>query len=52
MLERKCSFCEKKISKVKTLIAGPPDIYICDECIFLCIDILDEKGIKHEKIIK
>ena len=36
-----CSFCGKPQDKVEKLVAGP-GVYICDECIELCIDILDE----------
>ena len=36
-----CSFCGKSQNKVKKLIAGP-GVYICDECIYLCNDILEE----------
>jgi ATP-dependent Clp protease ATP-binding subunit ClpX len=41
-----CSFCGKNKSEVNTLIAGP-GIYICDECIDLCYDIIHQK--KSEK---
>ena len=37
----KCSFCAKQQHEVKKLIAGP-DVYICDECVKLCSDILSE----------
>ena len=37
----KCSFCGKTQEQVKKLIAGP-DVYICDECVELCNEILDE----------
>ena len=37
----KCSFCGKPQDQVKKLIAGP-DVYICDECVALCADIVDE----------
>lgn len=37
--ELKCSFCGKPQSMVKRLVAGP-DVYICDECIALCQDII------------
>ena len=37
-----CSFCGKNKSEVNTLIAGP-GIYICDECIDLCYDIIHQK---------
>jgi ATP-dependent Clp protease ATP-binding subunit ClpX len=36
-----CSFCGKNQREVKKLIAGPT-VYICDECIKLCTDIIDE----------
>lgn len=38
----KCSFCGKSQEQVRRLIAGP-DIYICDECVRLCQDIIDEE---------
>ncbi len=38
-----CSFCGKKQSEVLKLIAGPNNIYICDECISICSDILEEE---------
>jgi hypothetical protein len=42
-----CSFCGKSQHKVKRLIAGPT-VYICDECIGLCNDIIAE-GIAREE---
>ena len=42
-----CSFCGKEQAKVKKLIAGP-NIYICNECVDLCNDILHEET-KNEK---
>ena len=36
-----CSFCGKNQSEVKKLIAGP-SVYICDECVSLCNDIIKE----------
>tara|TARA_B100000212_G_scaffold309844_1_gene260493 strand:- start:820 stop:2190 length:1371 start_codon:yes stop_codon:yes gene_type:complete len=38
----KCSFCSKSQDQVRKLIAGP-GVYICDECIDLCNEILDEE---------
>src|SRR5487761_1662398 len=38
----KCSFCAKTQKQVKKLIAGP-GVYICDECIELCNDIIEEE---------
>ena len=40
--EPSCSFCGKEKSKTKKLIAGPDGIYICDECVELCKDMLDQ----------
>ena len=37
-----CSFCGKSQNEVKKLIAGP-SVYICDECIDLCNDIIREE---------
>lgn len=38
----KCSFCGKAQEQVKRLVAGP-NVYICDECVDLCSDILEEE---------
>ncbi len=38
----KCSFCGKSQDQVKKLIAGP-EVYICDECVELCNEILEEE---------
>ena len=37
-----CSFCDRSQDEVKKLIAGPGGVCICDECVRLCQDILDE----------
>jgi ClpX C4-type zinc finger protein len=37
-----CSFCGKSEHEVRKLIAGP-SVYICDECVDLCNDIIDEQ---------
>ena len=42
-----CSFCGKNQREVKKLIAGP-GVYICDECIDLCNDIIDEEREREE----
>ncbi|HKP53327.1 MAG TPA: ATP-dependent Clp protease ATP-binding subunit ClpX [Chloroflexia bacterium] len=39
----RCSFCGKTQEDVRRLIAGPGAVYICDECIELCREILDEE---------
>jgi ATP-dependent Clp protease ATP-binding subunit ClpX len=44
-----CSFCGKSQKEVKKLIAGPT-VYICDECIALCNDIIAEEGEKDEPV--
>ena len=38
----RCSFCGKTQDEVKKIIAGP-GVYICDECIELCNDIMEEE---------
>ncbi len=38
----KCSFCGKNQDQVKRLVAGP-GVYICNECVELCFDIIDEE---------
>jgi ATP-dependent Clp protease ATP-binding subunit ClpX len=56
--ELRCSFCGKNHEDVRKLIAGPK-VYICDECILLCIDIVNQappaqerKGIRQRKLPK
>src|SRR6266567_7525015 len=44
-----CSFCGKNQKEVKKLIAGPT-VYICDECIGLCNDIIAEEIEKEEQV--
>ena len=41
-----CNFCGKSQKEVKKLIAGP-GVYICDECIELCNDIIYEDSVKQ-----
>jgi ATP-dependent Clp protease ATP-binding subunit ClpX len=45
-----CSFCGKSQREVKKLIAGP-NVYICDECIQLCNDIIAEE-VQKEEVLK
>ena len=45
----KCSFCGKSQKQVKKLIAGP-GVYICDECIELCNEIMEEEFSTTEEI--
>lgn len=42
----KCSFCGKSQEQVKKLVAGP-NVYICDECIELCNEIIDEELLEN-----
>ena len=46
----KCSFCGKSQDQVRKLIAGP-GVYICDECIDLCNEILDEELLENQSKI-
>ncbi len=43
-LQYQCSFCAKSQEQVKKLIAGPGAVYICDECVELCREIIEEEG--------
>lgn len=45
----RCSFCGKGQKEVKKLIAGP-GVYICDECIDLCNDIIDEEKERESQV--
>jgi len=44
--DRACSFCGKSADMARRLIAGPRDVYICDECVEVCRKILAEED--HE----
>ncbi len=46
----RCSFCKKTQTEVKTLIAGP-GVYICDECIEFCRNIIDDEAQENKKEI-
>ncbi len=46
-----CSFCGKSQAEVKKLIAGPA-VYICDECVALCNDIIAEEVDKEEAALR
>ena len=47
-LSLRCSFCSKNQGEVRKLIAGP-NVYICDECIEICTDIIAEERDLEEK---
>ena len=40
--DRTCSFCGKRESQVRSLIAGR-GVYICDECVDYCVEMLEEE---------
>ncbi|MDO4304650.1 MAG: ClpX C4-type zinc finger protein, partial [Bacillota bacterium] len=44
----RCSFCNKTQDQVKKLIAGPAGVYICDECVEICADIVEEEFEEEE----
>ncbi|TAK21557.1 MAG: ATP-dependent Clp protease ATP-binding subunit ClpX [Chloroflexota bacterium] len=44
-----CSFCGKGQEHVRRLIAGPGSVYICDECVDLCREIIDEEQAPQPK---
>ncbi len=44
----RCSFCGKSGEQVRKLIAGPSGVYICDECIDVCAEIIDEEFEKED----
>ena len=55
----RCSFCGRNENQVDKLIAGPTGVYICDECIDMCVDIMEEEyekeqalGVKPEEDLK
>jgi len=41
---RRCSFCNRDEDTIRRLIAGPEGVFICNECVDLCADILDGEG--------
>ena len=47
--ELHCSFCTKSQHDVKKLVAGPAMVFICDECIALCAEIVREDRASAEE---
>ena len=39
----RCSFCNKTQSQVRKMIAGPSGTYICDDCVEVCAEIIEEE---------
>ena len=46
--EVRCSFCNKSQEQVRKLISGPAGVYICDECVEICADIIEEEYEEEE----
>ncbi len=48
--KKRCSFCGKTQDMVQKLIAGPGDVFICDECVEICADIIEEEldEVRHD----
>ena len=47
--EIRCSFCGKSQGQVRKLIAGPKGAYICDECVDICAEIMEEEFENEEE---
>ncbi|MDR3216001.1 MAG: ATP-dependent Clp protease ATP-binding subunit ClpX [Clostridiaceae bacterium] len=48
MKELHCSFCGKSEEEVQKMVAGPNDLYICDECVQTCQSILARESLRHK----
>lgn len=50
--EQRCSFCGKVKEQTKNLISGPENIFICDECVKRCVDLIreDDKRSSMDKV--
>ena len=48
--EMHCSFCGKSRSQVSKLIAGPGGVFICDECVHACTDMIDENDLAEAEV--
>ena len=44
----RCSFCHKSEDQVRKLIAGPEGVFICDECIGICSEIMEEELAQYD----
>jgi len=47
-----CSFCKKPQTQVNRLIAGPDRVFICDNCVNLCSDMLSNTNVKNKDLKK
>jgi len=50
--KERCTFCGRGYDQVERLVAGPPDIYICNECVDLCNSILDQDSKRTGKPVQ
>lgn len=48
----RCSFCNKTQEQVRKLIAGPNGAYICDECVDICAEIIEEEYEEEPKAVE
>ncbi len=48
----RCSFCNKPQDQVRKMIAGPAGVYICDECVEICTDIIEEEFEEEEAYVE
>ena len=48
----RCSFCGKPQEVVKKIIAGPSGVFICDECVGLCQDIIEEEVYDENDVVE
>ncbi len=46
---QQCSFCERSHDEVNRLISAPDGAFICDECVYLCVEILEEERQKEQQ---
>ena len=45
----RCSFCNKTQAQVGKMIAGPNGVYICDQCVDVCVEIIEEEMDEKQK---
>jgi len=50
--KERCTFCGRGYDQVDRLVAGPPEIYICNECVELCNSILDQDARRSGKAVQ
>ena len=46
----RCSFCGKTDGQVRKMIAGPNGAFICDECVDICAEIIEEELLEEEEV--